>query len=197
MKIRLYMPYIDCDNISFDSKYELTSQQYIDNMKKEVDENGQEIFDTMSNGIEKIGDAAKFKINSSKNETEDIYKYAECECIMLDINKNDMTIENLIKYFQAEETFAAFLEMNPDTMDEEFETEIRLWKNTHEKINGYKLATDEWKAFHEPTRNIKMSLDFENGSVSYADLKNCRIFEVYNSYIFVVVVEKINFIKNI
>ena len=108
-----------------------------------------------------------------------------------------MAIDELINYFQSQEQFIVITEMNPNTMDEEFETDIRMWKNTHENINKYNKATDEWKLLHEPVRNIKLTIENDNGTKTYGELINCKIADVINNYIFAILIEKINFNKQL
>ena len=89
-------------------------------------------------------------------------------------------------------------ELNMDSSEEEFETEMSLWATEHGKINSYKSVNgEEWAWKNEPVRNVRMCFKNKSDDDVFAELEDCKMMDVVDRNMYIIFVGKINLIDKI
>ena len=213
MKLNAYLPYFDYNDSKFDIQSStVNGQDYADMLEKEYNRS-KSIVDSFMNGKESPTTALKsddgqtyyFGQNNAKNELKMLY--SKSSAIMLDADDKDETVDMLIEHFARQEMFVSKLEFMDD-MEEDFELELSLWKNEHNKLNSYKdkgnkfvtdrngnrEPIDEWILKNEPVRNVRISFLNKANTMIYAELKNCKIIDIEKNNKIDLLVESIELI---
>jgi len=205
MKVTLYLPYYDYNDGAFDVNNEYYNEnEYINAISNEYNKNKDIIYNSMmdfKNGSQGglIGsDGKTYKFGSKTSQNEDKVSYSSCEGIIYDEDGNEDNIDKIIEHFAKTESFVELVEFDMDTPEEEFETELSLWKKEHENINQYKsIQGEEWAWVNEPKRNVKMSFKNKANETIYAVLENCKIMDIVDRNMYILFVEKISLIDKI
>lgn len=187
MKVTLFLPYIDYYNSNFDVDDSYYSNgSYEKALKANNDMYGDSIFAHMSNNnfskSNTYNGFGGFSQQTVKNEEKT--SYSSCDATIYNENMEEETINGFKKYINNQDVCVLFIKLDFDTIEEEFETDFKMWVKSHNKINSYK-ADDDWKFANEPKKNIRV----EVGGLT-VDLLNCKILDVSNDKI-AVLVEKI------
>ena len=215
MEVSAYLPYFDYNDSKFDTQSStVNGQDYADMLEKEYNRS-KSIIDSFMNGKESPTTALKsddgqtyyFGQNNAKNELKTLY--SKSSAIMLDADEKDETVDMLIEHFARQEMFVSKLEFMED-MEEDFELELSLWKNEHNKLNSYKdkgnkfvtdrngnrEPIDEWILKNEPVRNVRISFLNKANTMIFAELKNCKIIDIEKNNKIDLLVESIELIDN-
>ena len=152
MKASAYLPYFDYNDSKFDIQSStVNGQDYADMLEKEYNRSKGAI-DSFMNGKEsptttlKSNDGQTYHFGQNNAQNEPKMLYSKSSAIILDADDKDETVDTLIEHFARQEMFISKLEFMED-MEEDFEIELTLWKNEHNKLNsyknkGYKIFTD-------------------------------------------------------
>ena len=205
MEVKLYMPYYDYNDGAFDVSNDYYDEnEYVKKISEEYNKNKDVVFNSMIDAKNGTGsllmgtEGNMYKFGASLPQKEDKVAYSSCESILYDANGNDETVDGLIGHFAKQESFVEMLEFNMDTSEEEFETEVSLWKREHNNINKYKnYKGEEWAWINEPKRNIKMQFKNNANEVLYSILEGCKIMDILEDGTLIVLIEKIKLIDNI
>lgn len=213
MKASTYLPYFDYNDSKFDIQGStVNGQDYADMLEKEYNRSKGAV-DCFMNGKESPATALKsedgqtyhFGQNIAQNEPKMLY--SKSSAIILDADDKDETVDTLIEHFARQEMFISKLEFMED-MEEDFEIELTLWKNEHNKLNsyktkGYKFITDrngnrepidEWILKNEPVRNVRISFLNKANTMIFAELKKCKIIDIEKNNKIDLLVESIDLI---
>lgn len=202
MNTTLYLPYINYENIQFQANndYYTSKEEYSKTLENDYYMNKDVIYNKMnawnSGSVDLIN---KSTINSQSfhnNNDDDDVKYSKCEVLLYNENYEEETIDSIINYFNENDVFILIIKFNFDTMDEEFEEDLKLWFRTHQNINNIKEADDDWKFTNQPIRNFKFNFINKFNTQTNGELLNCKLIQQMDNNTYVVLVEKINFINN-
>lgn len=204
MKADLYLPYLDYNDGAFDTNdtYFSSEEEYANAVKSEFNKNKDVVFNSMSDyksGGSLIGaDGQTYKIGRGQQGKEDKVSNAKCESNLFDDDGNDDTVDALISKFVKQEPFVEMLELDLDTSEEEFETELSLWFREHSKILSYKEKLgEEWAWVNEPKRNVKAHFKNNANEDVYAIFENCKIMDKVDARTYIVFIERMNLIDKI
>lgn len=173
MKATLYVPYIDYDvENGFSSNIELSGQNYID---------------FLNNNLEN----PYIQYEQLKKSKENNYSYHTASITLLDINSQDETIDNLLKYYQTGEMFINQFYFDNIEQLEDIYDDFKIWSRESYEINNSQKLTDDMKIASLPTKEFKISF----GENSNAILTNCKLVERFTNRRYAVLVEKIIFVN--
>lgn len=194
MKCKLLLPYIDYYGSTFDvDENYYSNDAYEKALKSNNEMYGDSIYNHISNGGFNTNTAVfrgSYDINNivngfndkvSKNEEKTLY--SSCECEVFDEYMKDITINDIMEQTFNKDIFIMYIKLDFNTIEEEFEEDYKLWVRTHNNINKQKMS-DDWKFENEPKRTMKLIL-----SNKEFDLVNCKILEVSNNGLFVLIEE--------
>lgn len=193
MKCKLLLPYIDYYNTNFDVDDNYYSNGGYENaLKTNNSMYGDSIYNHMNQNGGILSNSNNFNMginifNQNTHKNDEKTSYSSCEGYLYDENMNDETVFGLENYIKNQDVFILFIKLDFDTIEEEFETDFKMWVKSHNKINSYK-ADDDWKFANEPKKNIRVEVDDLT-----IDLLNCKILDVSNDKI-AVLVEKIKYV---
>lgn len=189
----IYLPFLLYNEDVFHKKintYDYVS--YADTLINDYNKNKDVVNDYMNSGINN-NSTAKFNANNQQNSfSDEEYTYCSSTVELTDIDGNSETIDNLLGYFRNKEAFYLFAKFNQDEMDEDVESELKMWERETNKINSYPQDED-WKIDNLPTKNLKISIN----NTAFADLKNCKIMEKYGVSEYAILVQEIIFTNSL
>lgn len=213
MRVSAFLPYFDYNDSKFDIQNStVNGQDYADMLEKEYNRSKSAV-DSFMSGKEspttalKSDDGQTYSFGQNNAQNEPKMLYSKSSAIVLDTNDKDETIDMLIEHFAKQEMFISKLEFKDD-MEEDFELELTLWKNEHNKLNSYKdkgnkfvtdrngnrEPIDEWILKNEPIRNVRISFLNKANTMIYAELKNCKIIDIEKNNKIDLLVESIELI---
>lgn len=205
MEVTFYLPYYDYNDGAFDVKDGYyNEEEYAKAITEEYNKNKDIVYNSMmdfkngSRGLFEDSDGKVYKFGQQTPQKEEKVAYSSCEGMLYDVENSDESVNGFIEKFAVQKPFLEIVEFNLDSSEEEFETELALWKREHEKINKYgeKLGED-WVLAKEPKRNLKVHFKNNSNEDVYAILVDCRIMDTINDGSFVIFVEKITLVDNI
>lgn len=168
MKGTLYLEYSDYTDLNFDvSNTYYTENSYIDQLNKCVDN----------------------KIDYTCSKTDDKVSYTSCEISLLDENE-DKIIEYSIKNIPA----LIKVKFDFDTIEEDFDEELKNWFFTTKKIKNISSNKDCATAIL-PVKTFKFKLEKSNGEMIYGNMNRCRIIN-FDGAIMTILVDNLTILKN-
>lgn len=122
-------------------------------------------------------------------------KECECECFISDSEDNEVTCEYIEKVVESGKMFIMKININPDGIDTDCETELKFWMDDSNKLLKDNSLDKETKMKYLPMRSFRLIL----GENTYL-LHNCKMFRHYNKtknapFYFAVLIKKITFKK--
>lgn len=194
MKCKLLLPYIDYYGSTFDvDENYYSNDAYEKALKSNNEMYGDSIYNHISNGgfnantavfrgsydIKNVVNGFNKKVPKNEEKTQ----YSSCECDLFDEFMKDVSINEIMELMSSKDVCVMFFKLDYNTIEEEFEEDYKLWVRTHNNINKQSMS-NEWKFENEPKRNVKLIL-----SNKEFDLINCKILEVSNNGMFVLIEE--------
>jgi len=134
----------------------------------------------------------------TKSKQDDV-QYAKCECTLYDSDNNEMTVDKLVSYYDSNKLIMLMVELDLDTEEEEFDSELNGWVNEHKRLDMADImkTLDEGERFAiEPKRDVKLTFNNLANKETYCTLVNTMLFEKIDSVHYVFIVDKIIFTKN-
>jgi hypothetical protein len=197
MKIDLYLPYYDYNDKGANLEGYYGEDGYIKAMKEEYEMSKDVVFESMLglngglHGALTGTDGQMYKFGAKTQHSEDNVAYARCGCVMYDDSGKEETVDGMISRFARQEEFVSMFELDLDGADEEFLTEMSLWKREHANISKYAdKAGYEWAWANEPKRDVRGSFTNKSGEEIYVLLKNCRIMDLISESSVILFIER-------
>lgn len=205
MEATLYLPYYDYNDSAFDVTDDYyKGNDYIELMSNEFNKNKDIVYNSMlelqngRTGAFLGSDGQTYKFGQKTSQSEDKVAYSSCECRIYNEDGKPDDVDSLITHFAKQESFVLMFELNMDSSEEEFETEMSLWATEHGKINSYKSVNgEEWAWKNEPVRNIRMCFKNKSYDDVFAELEDCKMMDVVDMNMYIIFVGKINLIDKI
>ena len=198
MDITLFVPY-SYASPETDFKYEgreITAEEYSKKMVAAYEKYKRGIDETNLNNAWGTNVASRGYHKERVEVKQLSYYYEEMKANIRFPNNREVTIDELINYFQTSEPFIIRINM-PYLGNEKYadiESEIKSWAKECIKINSLKDLSDEEKVTYFSKKDLKIK--FENAK-STAILKDCKMIEYINNRTFEFLVGEIIFIKEI
>lgn len=207
MKVDLYLPYYDyMDGNSFDvsDDYYKSGNDYAKSLTMENAKNRNNS-SMVFNGSLASGKAPSFAFHASdgqlyflgeKTSSEvDKMAYSHCDGTLFSSDGSEETVDGLVSHFVRQESFVEMVEVDGDSGEEDFLSELSLWLREHRKINEYKdFKGEQWAWDNEPTRDLKVH--FKNKADEDVDalFVNSKIMEIADGNALILFVEKVTLV---
>lgn len=204
MEVTVFLPYYDYNDDVFNvSNNYYSEQEYAKAMEDEYNKNKDVVFNSMSNAqngsrtLIGTSDSQTYKFGQKVSQNNEKVAFSRCQGILFDENGDKDTVDGLIEKFAKQKPFVEMLELDGDTSEEEFETEMSLWIKEHSSINSYmdKLG-EEWVWLKEPQRNVKVRFKNKADEEITAVLENCKIMDIIEGNTFILFVERMTLVDN-
>lgn len=199
--VTVSVPYLYGDPRS-DFKYEgreLTENVYSKLMVDTYNKYKDGIYDMLSS--HRLG--TNLAINDFHKEnnvyTQQKYYYDESKVDIFNGGNQEMTIDELIHYYQTGEPFVIIINMYAMTRDPEkggdpeLEVSMKGWANESRKIHTCPKFSQAEKIQYLSKKSLKLKFD---DAKSAAVLQNCKIIDCITNTTFAFLVEKIIFVTN-
>ncbi|MBP5723039.1 MAG: hypothetical protein J6X18_05635 [Bacteroidales bacterium] len=178
---------------------ELTEQKYSRMMVDTYNRYKDGVYDMFMNN--RLGtNIASYEMEKENNVyTQQKFYFEESKVDIYNGASQEMTIDELIHYYQTREPFVIIINMygmvrDPeDGGDPELETSMKGWSSEALKILRCNRFSDAEKIQYQSKKSLKLKFD---KAQSQAILQNCKMIDVKNKTTFVFLVEKIIFVRN-
>lgn len=180
-KYKISLPYAEYTSISYDTPQNLFGEGGYEKMLDNEYNSGENAVFKLFNDVSNTNTVnVSFGLNNGVEKPKNVVKtsYGSCLCDIKDDNFNELSYDDFKSKISCNDGVILFLKLDYYDMDEEFETELKMWVKSHNKISSYKDADDSWKFNNEPSRDIKISFDDEEYM-----LNGCKILDVNNDII--------------
>lgn len=138
---------------------------------------------------------SRYNVQNVSNSTTDFgvkYTWSEAEALILDGKKNDISEEELTKHIDKQDMFIILLNVNPNGLEPDAESEIRFWTDDSRKIHNDNRLDNKHKILMLPARDIQIEINEQ-----FATLTNCKVLQNYSDskfpYYLGIIVEKITY----
>ena len=195
MITKIYFPILNTDSMTYESDIKLTNEAF-DSM---VNDNFQRSRGLM-NDFYKNGFSARnnnyynsdpYNTKRDYSNVSDYIEYSEAEALIKEYNKSDITSETFQSLINTQKMCILELNVNPNSIDYDVETEIKTWIGDSNNINSMPNIDNKQKL------NTLMGKDIEVDVSELGKIKmcNCKIIQdnsTRNSPMnIIVIVEKI------
>jgi hypothetical protein len=118
--------------------------------------------------------------NVNKNKEID-YTFSESEALILDGDDYDIEISDLYDYLKAGKKFLLKININPNSLDGDAESEIRNWLDESNKVLNDTLLDNKTMLLSLPLRDfiIDTALGDDDSSNPIFHIRNCRVIQIY------------------
>lgn len=139
------------------------------------------------------GQTYKFDMKVSQNA--DKVAYTKCNGILYNENGEMETVDGIIDRFVQQKSFIEMIELELDSIEEEFETDFLMWIKEHKSIDSYKRKLGEkWCWIHEPIKDLRIIFKNKANQDVYAVFENCKVMDVVDEKTFIFFIEKMTLI---
>lgn len=179
---------------------ELTEQKYSKLMVDTYNRYKDGVYDMFINDRLGTNIAAYENIKENNVYTQQKYYFDESKVDIFNGAGQEMTIDELIHYYQTREPFVIIVNMYAmmrkpeDGGDPELETSMKGWSSEALKILRCPKFSDAEKIQYQSKKSLKLKFDSAKSS---AVLQNCKMIDVKNRTTFVFLVEKIVFVTQL
>lgn len=171
---KLIIEVIDTENGVYDYGKEINDEEYGNRLLKHVNATGRDINNMMYNGRVNYNPYAR-EVADYK-DVDFLANDSECEALFLDQNRKDVESEYFLKHVDDGKMFITLINVNPNSLENDAESELKFWIDDSKKILDDEDLTDEIKLKHLPTRNLKMKINDE-----VFILKNNKIIQDFSN----------------
>lgn len=203
MNVELYLSYSDYDGNGFevkDNPYN-SENEYTKKITEEYNKTKDIVYNSVldaKNGVKGTllgtdGQTYKFGIKESQNA--DKVAYTKCNGTLYNENGELETVDGLIDRFAQQKQFVEMIELDLDSIEEEFETDFLMWIKEHKSIDGYKKKLGEkWCWTHEPIKDLRLVFKNKANQDVYAVFENCKVMDAVDEKTFIFFIDKMTLI---
>ncbi len=142
--------------------------------------------------VERMG--MNMSINNYEKEivhyAQQQYYYDRTKVDLFNAQGLEMTIDELIKYYQFGNPFILIVDMYRLSEDPELESDMKVWLRECHRIKNNPSFSDAERIQYSSKKTMKITFD---DAKSQAILQNCKMMDYHNKHKFVFIVEKIIF----
>jgi hypothetical protein len=190
----MIIPVIDTERGKFEyTGRELTNDEY-GNMEyehfKRTDRQVGRFVDNMARGISNFNPYDRRMTDVKDAEHPDIYyNDEEIQVKISDSDRKDMDEDRMMSFVDTGKMFILILDMNPDTVSEDAESELRLWMDDSGKVINDSRLPDDVKIKSLPVRDYEIL-----AGGKWIKVMNCKMVQKYTEknhpLKFAIIVEK-------
>lgn len=197
MLTTLIIPVIDTENGKYEYKGEKLSREVYESMVMDnflaTDRQVSRFVDNMAHGISNVRPSyGEYNSRTERDYPDIVYKFYEAEAFVQDTKKNDIEQDFFDKHASAGDMFILLLNINPNSLEGDAESEIRFWLDDSLRIHRDYTLDDETKLKALPKRGLKIKVGEKTGI-----LEECKILQDYSDkkypFKFAIIVKKIIF----
>lgn len=188
MIAKLIIEVIDTEKGNYDYGKEFNEEEYGNQLLTHVRRTGRDIDNMFYSG--RINYNPYAKEVADYKDVDFLSNDSECEALFLDAQKKEVNEEYFLNHIKDGKMFITIVNINPNSLENDAESELKFWIDDSKKILNDNDLTDEVKLRNLPTRNLKLKI---NDDVYL--LKNNKIIQDFSNekykFFFGIIVMKI------
>lgn len=192
MLTKIVIPVLDTEKGKYEFEGKLTREAYGEMvMNKFLSTNTQmnRFVDNIAHGISNVAQNRFYNVDRT-DYPEELYEFYETEAFIQDSKKNDIESEYFTPYIESEKMFILLININPNTLEGDAESELRFWIDDSRRVHDDKTLDDKTKLKALPKRWLKIYINEKQ----YI-LEGCKILQDFSNkkwpFYIGVIVEKI------
>jgi hypothetical protein len=203
MNAELYLSYSDYNDDGFqikDNPYG-SEDDYTNKITEEYNKTKDIVYNSVldaKNGVRGAllgADGQTYKFGTKVSTNADKVAYTKCNGTLYNENGELETVDGIIDRFAQQKTFIEMIELDLDSIEEEFETDFLMWIKEHKSIDDYKQKLgEEWSWLHEPIKDLRILFKNKANQDVYAVFENCKVMDVVDEKTFIFFIEKMTLI---
>lgn len=186
----LYIPVIDTEQGNYDYGRNISNEEYENSVMKHFLETTNDVNDLMYKG-RKVYNPYVREIENEYIDKPILENYSECEVLILNAKKKEIDENYLFNYIENGKMFVIILNINPNSLDNNAESELRFWIDDSKRVHNDMTLPDEVKLKRLPTHTFEVKLNGQRYT-----LKNCKLVEDFSNnkfpFYFGIIVTNIN-----
>lgn len=203
MNVELYLSYSDYNDNGFDVKDNPYNSEndYTKKITEEYNKTKDIVYNSVldtRNGVKGTlfgTDGQTYKFGTKVSTNADKVAYTKCNGTLYNENGELETVDGLIDRFAQQKPFVEMVELDLDSIEEEFETDFLIWIKEHKSIDEYKKKLgEEWCWIHEPIKDLRLVFKNKANQDVYAVFENCKVMDVVDEKTFIFFIEKMTLI---
>lgn len=184
---------IDTESGKYDYRGKLSRDDYSQMVMDNFQRTNRQVTQYMSEWMSRDTQFTTLKREGAMIEgSPDIkYDFYDAEAFITDSKKVDVGADYFNKHLEKGDMFILIININPNSMDEDTESELRFWVGDSKGIHSDKSLDNKTKLLSLPPRNLEIDL----GNDNWKTLVNCKILQDFSDkkypYNFAAIIEKI------
>lgn len=195
MLTKMKIPVIDTEHGNYEYEGKLSREEYsemvLDRFWKTNNQMNRYVNELVS-GVEHRYGVSEYRTQQEDNSPDIKYELYEAEVLLCNSKKKEVSDDFFYEKFDAKKMFLLILNINPNSMEGDAESEIRFWVDDSKKVHSDDALDDKMKLKILPKRSFIINL--EDGKE--AKLSGCKIIQDYASkkypFNFAIIVENID-----
>lgn len=207
MKVKFVIPVIDTEAGNYDyTGRDFTADEYFDMIRSRVAKTNRAMDEFAFNYRNGFSIDRNSNLNRGLYDIENVnknididYTFSESEALILDGDDNDIEIKDLYEYEKAGKKFLLKININPNSLDEDAESELRKWLDESSKVLNDGLLDNKTMLLSLPLRNFIIDTDTDGDDTKpIFHISNCRVIQIYPKkqsgydYFFAIMCNEIN-----
>lgn len=194
MITKIIIPVINTENGKYEYKGKLSREAYEEMVMDNFLKTDRQISQFVDEMMMERPHSYQMRNYYSKNDKGDFpeinYDLYEAEAFVQDSKKNDIEKKFFDEHRDKGDMFILILNINPNSLDYDAESELRFWIDDSKKVHNDKSLDTKTKLDFLPSRKLKIVLGQEQGI-----LENCKILQDYSNqkypFYFAIITNKI------
>ena len=195
MVTKMKIPVIDTESGKYDYNGRLSREEYsemvISNYWKTTNQIDRFVGEMMA-GVQHNRGMSEYKERAVDGTPDILYNDYEAEVFLSDAKKKDVDENFFVNKNSAGKMFLLRLNINPNSMEGDAESEIRFWVDDSKKVHSDNALDDKMKLKILPRRSLIIELP----SNKEALLSGCKVIQDFSDkkfpFNFAIIVEKID-----
>lgn len=199
MTVKFIIPLLDTERGKFEYDGELSDAAYFGMVQNRVMQTQRimnEFAYAYKNGMAIGHDVRGIYDRQPNQDVEAKFIFSESEAVLFDANNNEIEIPDLYNYLRSGKKFILKVSINPLSMENDAESDIRAWMDESDKVLHDTALDQRTMLLSLPTRNfvIDTAVDGDDSKPIF-QVFDCKILQVYkkqtNRYYFGMMVNEI------
>jgi hypothetical protein len=208
MIVKFVIPVMDTEKGNYDFDGNISTDQYLQLLNNKVQSNERVMkefeYNYTHGGSLNLGYSNIYDAQNVNTKKEIDFNFSPSQALIKDGNGNEVNIEFLQGYVESGKKFLLKVNINPNSLEEDAESELRTWLDDSKRVLSDSSLDNKTMLVSLPLRDFIVDTETEdvNGSNKpIYQLLGCKVLQIYPKetsgydYYFAIMVEKIQIQK--
>lgn len=208
MIVRFVIPVMDTEKGNYDFDGNISTDQYLQLLNNKVQSNERVMkefeYNYTHGGSLNLGYSNIYDAQNVNTKKEIDFNFSTSQALIKDGNGNEVNVEYLQGYVESGKKFLLKVNINPNSLEEDAESELRTWLDDSKRVLSDTSLDNKTMLLSLPLRDF--IIDTETGDTNGSNkpiyqILGCKVLQIYPKeksgydYYFAIMVEKIQIQK--